>query len=115
MAGQDGVEGTGSERRGKTGPFSHSIVFTLDYEIFSRSSSKSTGFRRPFQQEHRMLSLRKTWLAAVMGVLALLCATGPAQAQPSLWLGSTDGGNSGIVVGVGGVAIFTGALPGSAN
>jgi hypothetical protein len=67
-----------------------------------------------------MVSLGKLWLVAVVGGLALLCATGPAQAQPapSLWLGSTDGGNSGVIVGVGGnpgFVNFTGPLPGSPN
>jgi PEP-CTERM motif len=67
-----------------------------------------------------MVSLGKLWLVAVVGGLALLCATGPAQAQPapSLWLGSTDGGATPVITGVGGnpgSVNFNGPLPGSAN
>jgi len=63
-----------------------------------------------------MLRVRKPWLVAVMGGLALLCATSSANAEfPSLWLGSTGGGNSGVIAGSGGnpaTVMFSGALLG---
>jgi hypothetical protein len=61
-----------------------------------------------------MVSLRKLSVIAMTAGLALLYGTGPVRAQPYLWLGSTDGGNSGVIVGSGnpGMAKFSGALPG---
>ena len=63
-----------------------------------------------------MRSLRKLCLVAVMGGLALLCATSPAQAQsPFMRLLSSGGGDTGVIVGTGGAVGFAGVLPGDST